>query len=629
MTARKIFLGELDESNKPYDNFKDGMLFRKNVQLNKSLNEKIPVSSDNNLRIMTWNVRYFTDINNNPTFNKICEVINTIKPDILCLNEVTFGHNDYYDDKEQPNLSLGLSDYRVLSYCSNVPSWFSALYGNMILIRKQLFNNYKNTLANSSLNVCNKMAKCFFNQRIYTFEYPIPKKQPISGVILENVEESETRCFIKITLGEYDLICTHLEAYDRNIRQKQFEELFKHVTRPTIIVGDMNIINTGNYIDMNKKEREWDELKRYNFLNDDKLKNEIYQIKEKYGLIDSFEITNNVSQESFSTWTNTVVDYIFLTKEWKNLDEDLSIYLPVGSYTYYTDVTDHLPIIFDIFDTDILGIKEYGNNASRINTMRKKDDELSIIKLNQYIKFDTNNFDNPDIEKLRMYNVEPLIAYNWFDNGKVNHKIYTFTDPFLTGNFRLSLGGYGVYVGLNDKDTVKLYIGTLNNRTDQVIRQLDDTSLRFTFKVKKNSDIKIMEQYDNFANYDDKYDLLIVGGIADSANKVGKMTQRKYNKDTGEHEIFELEKIHLIVETNNTIHAQYQMTSALEYIKEKNIGNNYLLKQNGYATTIEINKITQAKYYLEYEIWNKKITGGNNYYYKYQKYKNEYLQLKN
>lgn len=50
-----------------------------------------------NLRIMTWNVRYFTDYNNNPTISNIAKVIKELNPDIICLQEATTGPTTYYE----------------------------------------------------------------------------------------------------------------------------------------------------------------------------------------------------------------------------------------------------------------------------------------------------------------------------------------------------------------------------------------------------------------------------------------------------------------------------------------------------------------------------------------------------
>ena len=65
------------------------------------------------LRIASWNVRYFTNIDNKPSIHEIVQVIQEINPDILCLNEITLGKNKYYEhDLIFENYLL---DYKLIS----------------------------------------------------------------------------------------------------------------------------------------------------------------------------------------------------------------------------------------------------------------------------------------------------------------------------------------------------------------------------------------------------------------------------------------------------------------------------------------------------------------------------------
>src|SRR6185503_1872292 len=64
------------------------------------LNNIIKNKDDSILRIMHWNVRYFTnknDGNEHPSMTEIVVCIHKHNPDILFMNEVTFGFNDYYN----------------------------------------------------------------------------------------------------------------------------------------------------------------------------------------------------------------------------------------------------------------------------------------------------------------------------------------------------------------------------------------------------------------------------------------------------------------------------------------------------------------------------------------------------
>ena len=79
------------------------------------------------LRIMTYNVHFWTDVNEIPNIDKILQDIKTINPDIVCLNEVTLGKTKYnnkdiielfeklhYDGDTDP--SLIYENYELLSF---------------------------------------------------------------------------------------------------------------------------------------------------------------------------------------------------------------------------------------------------------------------------------------------------------------------------------------------------------------------------------------------------------------------------------------------------------------------------------------------------------------------------------
>jgi hypothetical protein len=90
-----------------------------------------PTYGENNVRILSWNVRYFTEINDTPNLDIIRSMINEINPDIICFQEATLGWNKYYDKTifcdEHNEL---LVNYKLISFCWNVPSWYADLYGN-------------------------------------------------------------------------------------------------------------------------------------------------------------------------------------------------------------------------------------------------------------------------------------------------------------------------------------------------------------------------------------------------------------------------------------------------------------------------------------------------------------------
>ncbi len=73
--------------NKNTNNVKEILkVYQNNIDKFQYLNKLVDTPKDpRNIRIATWNVRYFTDYNDNPTIKGIAGVISKISPDILCL----------------------------------------------------------------------------------------------------------------------------------------------------------------------------------------------------------------------------------------------------------------------------------------------------------------------------------------------------------------------------------------------------------------------------------------------------------------------------------------------------------------------------------------------------------------
>lgn len=155
-------------------------LYERNCSFLYPENMLEPPSSRSNLRLMTWNVRYFTNARNEQTFNEIIKDIIFCNPDILCLNEVTLGHNDYYNQAIE--ISDHLKDYHTVAVCAVGPTWFSDFYGNMILIKKEYIGMLKNYPPSYTFNMCDPgSSKCYMNQRTYIYQNPAPESKYYSG----------------------------------------------------------------------------------------------------------------------------------------------------------------------------------------------------------------------------------------------------------------------------------------------------------------------------------------------------------------------------------------------------------------------------------------------------------------
>ena len=598
--------------------------FKENVKLfAKENNDRLIVHDDAHreqyLRIMTWNVRYFTDIDDNKSIDEIINVINKINPDILCLNEITEGHHMMYETGLI--FELRLPQYILVSLCNNTPAWYSSMYGNAILMKKDLHKKMCDADFARQYAVLDTNEKCWFNQLSRTFTEPVPTTKILDKMKINVVGTMESRCFIKISMGDFDIFCTHLEAYNKKVRFAQFDELMKNVTRKSIILGDLNIINTESY--PNKKDYEWTQLARVNSLTDD---SEILYIKKKYGLKDSFELSGN-KYAGFTTWTNTIVDYILFTPEW---DTDKTF--KVVTQIYLTTASDHCPLYVDI-------------QSEFINTVLVLQ-QIVTTSIDEIGTFEHFGYSH----STDFYHTSPLAAFDWFNNGKINKNKYDFSDPYLTGNFFMTLGSEGVYTATTIEEALK-FLPYLIARTDQTNFNegfLYNVGLLYKFRLRDTYDLNnkmcsttnLYNQYDK--ENDTKYDFIQKN---DKNKRIGKITKLSYDKRTGIHKAFKLVQVSIIIAREiSTPNEHFAM--ALQYInnlynadKKNNIYYDYPMKINGYPTEItsiadvsiipekiRSTKIGDDEYFI-YDLWAESQAVGG-YEQKYHKYKLKYHNLK-
>lgn len=544
-----------------------------------------------NLRIMSWNVRYFTDIRDQQSMTKIIDTIKIINPDIICLNEMTQGMNQYYNDVI--SIDEKLTDYKLISSCNTTPAWFSAIYGNTILIRNKTHDNLCRADFSRQINIIDNNSKCFFNQYSRTYQEPYPEKMIIDNTIINNIGTSESRCFIKISLYDFDIFCTHLEAYEKDIRRSQFEELMRHVTRKSIIVGDLNMINLESYLEKDPNYRgdinnniEWDVISQKNDITDIPEIEELKQLKNKYNLKDSFEISKK-PYYGFTTWTNTIVDYILFTHEWDTQQT------PIYPYIYFTDASDHCPICVDI-ELSYLQI-------------------INVPPMLYGLPFNTFIEEYIGYSSL-FYHVTPLAAYNFFDIDHINTQLYTFSDPYLTGNFSMLLGTNGIYVGTKPyiaidflerliRRTQQRTYKSLNSKFEGKSDYIKNIGILYEFSINKNhklnsdNDVLIFtgQKYDS--DYDNRCNLV---RSTHGMNGIYKMTKKEYDSTNGVHNVFILRSVSLILDTIecntndcglNDLVMMFEL--ALDYIHylQSRSSKKYDLNKNGYNTKIDPNKI--------------------------------------
>lgn len=624
---RKYYTEGMNDVNKLVSVYKDNIQIGYDTGINGFIElGKLP----NTLRVMSWNVRYWTNVNNELTIYEIGETINKIAPDIVLLQEATTGVSKY--NPQGIDIQTICKDYFLLTSCNSVPSWYNTVYGIIVLMKKELYEAH---MSYGSIGINGEICKlghtvCDFNQYATTFAEPSPTKKIVTGNIMRTMGSRETNCYVKISLTEFDIIATHFNSTGASVRMKQIDQIDEMITRPTIIMGDYNIIDKRPYLsnynylseyDHQNRLKEWEYIKRINVLNDniddgeipymnskkwlskmkyDKVDNgnandnnkifkdtiqnlyEMYDYAiEEYGIIKERKtniideiaenkvftlirvfdrlqpniagIFSNIIRPSVSVWTNVVVDHFF---------HKHSPMMKYNTYTHFNNYSDHLPLIIDINDNEY---NVFLRQAKRKDVINK---QLEIV--------DTLNEDNYILEKFIKNNPErifsngqPLISYDWYDlsnmtdNKNVNIKDgFTFSDPYTTGNFGMSLGTKGIYMCHHNKNCVERYgkhfqiqyldnditIQNMNNSISYNVCGLRDSYLGFYWKL-TTDDVKIKEPTFGMAtpaydilinNYDSKNDILYL------SDNVFKITHKNYDSNTGISNIVKLIDVVLI-----------------------------------------------------------------------------------
>jgi len=301
--------------------------------------EEKNVSNTRNLplRIATFNVHYFTDIYDINTYNTILEDIRNINADIIILQEVIVGGTIKITDKTSVNVSNLYDDLTEIGYnkkilCNSVPSWFQAVYGNLLLMKNELCKNKKD----SNHNICEEN-----QETVFTFDKSATSVK-VSG---SHEGTNETRCFIycQFTYHEHNfhIFGFHLDVGTEATRIEQINKILERCELIKQHKSDDYIILLG---DFNTTEQA---VPDNTFLQDN---GKVYQALMDKGYFDCSKINQPsptptpTPDKEMTVWTNQVVDFIFCNKK---LDKDNPHFTTTFNY-YFTKSSDHLPIFITL-----------------------------------------------------------------------------------------------------------------------------------------------------------------------------------------------------------------------------------------------------------------------------------------
>jgi len=341
--------GKIDDYNVPDIVTKLKQEFLEYANSNKTNNnipdDKHDFTDKKEITIGTYNIHYFTNVyENENTYDKIIKDIRDMKLDILLLEEALLGTNiqinkNLYVDSSSFYEEMNKLGYKKIIVCSNVPSWFNGVYSNILLIHQSILDlgiTEEESYCKKNYNSCEHL-----NEYIYSFE-KAKTATTVSGMYKGT---KETRCYIYINFKfnnmNIHLYGTHLDVASENERLNQIKQIIESAKQfntendYVIIMGDFNTN------DLSKKYL--DEKKNVYVTTNNYTKDNIKVIKQlkdsKY--IDIFQ--RDMSKVEMTAWNNFVVDYIFI-KNGKNKP----IPEKFKSSIYYTDASDHFPIILTI-----------------------------------------------------------------------------------------------------------------------------------------------------------------------------------------------------------------------------------------------------------------------------------------
>ena len=288
-------------------------------------NELIPLHAGPNnatLRILTWNVRYWTNYNYEPSHHAIIDVLQTINADIVILQEAEFNRSEYNPVDAQEIIS----SFRKMGY----------MYGGL------------DTLGT------------IWSARNTRYGTVIFSKYPLEDICIQRFahtalwaeNQSYVRARVNVNDKKFVLYGTHLGAESTPIRLvsaeqtrlaqvKQLIELIdQQENNNVLIAADCNAVRTKDLEGSTEGQPIWDIAnKDYQDYTGIDRSSAALDFLATNNFKNSFEYVNILSPK-VTTWSGIAVDHIFLSPQWN---------LPLeSSYVYFTAASDHYPIIMDV-----------------------------------------------------------------------------------------------------------------------------------------------------------------------------------------------------------------------------------------------------------------------------------------
>jgi len=267
--------------------------------------------NQNTVRFATYNVHFWHGAGHGKSkqgnFENIIKVIKKINADVIVLQEVVLS------DKFDTIKLFEKMGYKYWAFCKTVNH---GSFGNMLLSKYPIIKSVITKLFDADKKI-KKQQRGFVNMRI---QLPNNKAVSVYG--------------------------THLDVYDEseNTRLAEIQELIEFTKQDKnqniIVTADFNAVRKQDYQYKINDKLVWDLVNKSN--------------KSRFGINTPTKALDELASESFvdsftkstipgpkfTVWSGTVVDFIFLNKNWN---------LPIsGCYVMYTSESDHIPVIMDV-----------------------------------------------------------------------------------------------------------------------------------------------------------------------------------------------------------------------------------------------------------------------------------------
>lgn len=294
----------------------------------QSLHDKnyiLPTKSKTALRILSWNVRHFRDLDNNDSLDNIISALQKTGADIIALQE---------------GFQNGALEENQIQYIEH--PWEKSLH---------------------SISVDGKpyqIIKCFADHKRYPTDHlrqqaliiatTAPISEQTNHIFPDNLQYlpwPDSRLGFQVvrlatTVGEIAIVNTHLDVMDQSgqKRMAQLQLILDHIDHnipqsiPVFLMGDFNAVNFHQIVDNGQLQTILEQditrsiptpLFELNVLYDD-------------GFLESFDLAYKKAPQT-TVWSMRRVDYIFL----RNGDK-FKLVPQIIPWVY----SDHLPILLDV-----------------------------------------------------------------------------------------------------------------------------------------------------------------------------------------------------------------------------------------------------------------------------------------